>query len=281
MPITNGIAIVATGHPYYARMAYNLAVSIKAVENFPVAILYNGNALAHIGSHQIGIFDEVIEMDDSIEATQSCKLYAQEYTPFDNTLLLDADTLWLAKNKPSELFETLKDVDFTGITEGRDDDPNPNYYFWADIGEIREQYNITGSIHQWRTEFVYFNQKGKEIMNKALEIVKNQQLKSLKLFAYSVPDELGINIAAAMASVAPHIYKWKPSFWHALHGGAIPDPAKLADYYIFSFGSNTASGTLKKVYDQIMKAACWKMGVNHVFPLKAKREFLPTVRDKM
>ena len=277
----NGIVIIATGHSYYGRYAYNLAVSIKAVEDFPIAILYNGTALSHIGQHQIGIFDYVIEMDSEIQASQSSKLYAPLYTPFENSLLLDADTLWLPKQNPSELFESLKDVDFTSITEGKDIEPSKEYFFWADVGEIRQVYNTENTIYQWRTEVMYFNKKGGEILLKALEIVKNPRLKTLKMFAYKVPDELGINIACAINNIHPHIYKWRPSFWHLLNGGFIPEPTKLTEYYIISFGSNSASGTLKKVYDQIMRAACSKLGLNHVFPLHAKREFLRTERDKM
>lgn len=276
-----GIVIVATGHPNYGRLAYNLAVSIKSVEDFPIAILYNDRALTHIGDHQIDVFDHVIKMDDNITANQGSKLYAAEYSPFKRTLLLDADMLWLPVKKPSELFICLENVEFTGITEGNDKDPAKNYFFWADVTEIREVYKIEGDIYQWRTEVVYFNEAGRDILRKALEITKNPNLKSVKLFAYAVPDELGVNIAAAISGIKPHIYKWQPSYWHLMNGNIIPQPSKLYEnHYLISFGSNNASGTIKKFYDTIMKAACYKMELQHVFPLKSKREYLKE-RDKM
>jgi hypothetical protein len=279
--MSKGIIIVATGNAHYGRLAYNLAVSIKSVEDFPIAVLYNGSALSHIGSHQIGVFDYVIEMDEWIAANQGSKMYCADYTPFSESLLLDADMLWLPNRKPSELFEELKDVDFTGITEGKDTEPAKNYFFWADVGEIREVYGVAGDIYQWRTEVVYFNEKGKEIIRKANEITNNPRLKSIKLFAYTVADELGINIAAAMAGVAPHVYKWKASYWHLMNGNIIPEPKKLYDeYYLLSLGGNVSSGTIRKFYDSIMKASCYKLELQHVFPLKSKREYLKE-RDKM
>lgn len=279
--VNNGIVIVATGHAYYGRWAYNLAVSIKATEKFPVAVLYNGRALTHLSEDQLSFFDHIIELPDEVAANQSSKLYAGEHSPFDNTLLLDADMLWLPKKKPSELFHELQGIDFTGITEGNDRDPARDYFFWADVGEIKEVYKIEGDIYQWRTEVVYFSREGRKIINRALEITQNPRLKTVKQFAYSVPDELGVNIATAEAGIAPHKYKWQPSYWHLMHGNVIPEPAKLhEEYYLISFGSNVASGTIKKVYDQLMKGYCQKVHMQHVFSMESKRNFLKE-RDKI
>lgn len=279
--MTNGILIVATGHPYYGRFAYNLAVSIRAVERFPIALLYNDRALNHLSEYQLSLFDHLIELPVEVTANQCSKLYAGEYSPFDNTLLLDADMLWLPNKKPSELFDTLKDVDFTGITEGNDKEPAKNYFFWADVAEIKQVYSIPGDIYQWRTEVVYFNKTGRKMINRALEITKNPRLTTIKQFAYAVPDELGVNIATAEANIKPHAYKWQPSYWHLMHGNIIPSPAELyGNYYLISFGSNNASGTIKKVYDQLMKTYCNKLQIQHVFPLESKRLFLKE-RDKI
>jgi hypothetical protein len=277
----NGIVIVATGHPYYGRWAYNLAVSVKAVEDFPIALLFNDRALSHLSERQMEMFDEIIELPDEVPANQSAKLYSARFTPWENTLLLDADMLWLPRKKPSELFAELAAVDFTGITEGNDKDPARDYFFWADVGEIREKYGVTGDIYQWRSEVVYFSKKGKAVIERALEITNNPGLSTIKLFAHTVPDELGINIAAAAAGIRPHIYKWQPSYWHLMHRNIIPEPATLHEnYYLISFGSNNVSGTIKKVYDQLMKAYCQRLSIQHIFSMESKRNFLKE-RDKI
>ena len=129
-----GFLIFVTGHPYFGRHAYNLASSIKAMDaEAEIAICYNGNAMNHLAEHQYDVFDYVIKADDKIPASHICKLYAPEYTPFKRTVLLDADMLWMQFKKPSELFDELKDVDFTALNEGNEADPHPKYFFWANV----------------------------------------------------------------------------------------------------------------------------------------------------
>lgn len=58
--LKQGIILIATGHPYYGRMAYNLALTIKACEEFPVALVHNDSAIKHLNDSQRGIFDMLI-----------------------------------------------------------------------------------------------------------------------------------------------------------------------------------------------------------------------------
>jgi hypothetical protein len=278
----NGICIVAVGHPQYGRMAFTLAASIKAVESsVNIAVLHSGIALNHIGKHQIKVFDEIIEVGPEVPANTCAKLHVPKYSPFENNLVIDADTLWLPEKKPSELFESLKDVNFTGVTEGKEGDTGL-YYFWCDPGEARTKYEFKAPMHQWRTEFMYYNQEGAKIINRALEITQNHGLATVSNFAHAVPDELGVNIAAAEAGISPHIYKWKASYWHQLNHMIVPPPRELYEkYYIMSFGSNRNSNTIKKMYDRLASAACSKIGLQHLFSILDKKSFLPTVRDKM
>jgi hypothetical protein len=279
--MSKGIVIVITGHPYYGRYAYNLAVSIKATEDFPIALLYAPKALTHLSTQQLEVFDEFIELPKEVPANVSCKLYAGQFSPYVETLLLDADMVWLPIHTPSELFKSCEGSVFTGITEGHEQDPAKNYFFWADVEEIKKVYTLKANLYQWRTEVVYFNRDGREVLKRALEIVQNPRLSTVKQFGYAVPDELGVNIAAAECGVVPHIYKWQPSYWHLMYNNHIPAPCELHEkYYLLSFGSNVASGTLKKVHDNLMKAYCYKLGRQHVFDLPSKRDFLKE-RDKI
>lgn len=277
-----GILIVACGHSYYGRFAYNLLVTIKSVEkDMPVCILYNGAAISHLSEQQLDLFDYIIKIDDGIKANTMCKLHAPEYTPFEKTLLLDADTLWLERT-PSELFKEVENEHFASITEGKESEPNTSYFFWADTGEIRQQYECKSEIHQWRSEVMYFDAEGAEVLRRALRICETHQLKSASNFAHACPDELGINIATAEMGILPHRYKWQPSYWPNMTGGIVKWGKELHEnHYLISFGSNTASGTLKKVYGQITGAAFNKMRLQNVFPLIEKKLFLPQIRNKM
>lgn len=279
--LDKGIVIIVTGHANYGRMAFNLAATIKAVEDFPIAVMFNGHALAHIGEHQKKVFDLIIPIDESIPHNPSCKLYAPQYSPFKKTIIFDADMLWLPQRKPSELFEELKDYDFTAITEGKESEPG-SYYFWCDPGEVKQHYNLKTEMHKWRSEVVYFNENGASVLNRALEIVKKPGISSVTHFAHSVPDELGINIATSEMGILPHKYKWQPSFWHLMNGNFIYDLQKLyREYYLISFGANRSTQHIKQIYTMLVGAACYKVGLQNVFSLIDKRVFLPTVRDKM
>lgn len=274
-----GIVIVATGHPYYGRQAFNLALSIKAVEGWPVSVLFAGNALNHLSDQQLSLFDKIIAMEDTVPASAGAKLWAYEYSPYKETLLLDADMLWLPKKTPSELFEELKDVEFTAITEGYHngtDHGNPVYFYWANVQEIRDVYKITNTIYQWRTEVMYFKKTAKvnKLFSQAKKIFLNPKLTSIKQFAEGVPDELAVNIAAASQGIEPHVQKWQPAFWWKLNNQIVPGFQQLYSYYLASFGSNVASQPVKKLYDRIMKAAAYKKGVSHVFPLYSKKQYL-------
>jgi hypothetical protein len=278
-----GILLLVYGHSYYGRMAYNLACTIKAVEDFPIAVAYNGRVLSHLGPDQVSIFDELIELPESYGTGYAPKLFLNELSPFKHTLFMDADMAWLPYHKPSDFFEKFKEVDYTGITEGwydygtKEDDTNPMYYYWADLKEIAEAYKITeGRIYQWRTEMVYFKKTAqvKKFFEKAQKIYKTQKLKTIRQFGETVPDELAINISANLNGIEPHKPKWTPAYWHRLYNNRVPTMPELQSWYAVGFGGNYAGGSLIKLYDQIVALAMRKLGRQHVFSLHPKKDFL-------
>jgi hypothetical protein len=287
-----GVVVVAAGHPYYGRMAFNLAKTIKAVDSTcPIQLIVQGNALNHINNKELFVFDYITRVDgyNGFEL----KLYVNELSKFDSSLLLDADCIWVNKKSPLQLINELNEkCIFTGITEGYHDytdpdksDPSNRYYFWADLSEMQQQYQLKDKIYQWRTEFIYFNkcQYVDNLFASAKSVYENArtQLASLKLFAGNVPDELAINIAACIHNIHPHQYKWCPSFWHRLTYENVPPIEQVSDqYYILSCGSNINTGNVKRVYDMFVKSASYKLGLQHMFQLISKREMMPD-RQKM
>lgn len=285
--MNKGVCIVAVGHPYYGRMAFNLAKTIKAIDRTcPIQLITDGSAMAHVAEAQRWVFDQ------TTHATTAngfkVKLQIDEVCAFDECILMDADCAWVSKSSPLHLIEQLgAQCDFTGITEGYYDIDEPEksdlsdkYYLWADAEELINKYNLAGKIYQWRTEFMYI--KKCELVNNlfgsARHVYDNAQtdLASLKLFANHVPDELGINVAACICKIAPHKYKWQPTFWHRLHNDNAPQLESLyGNYYALSCGSNVNSMNVKKLYDRVVKAASYKLGMQHVFPLISKRDIMP------
>lgn len=273
--LDKGILIFALGHPYYGRYAYNLAITIKAVEDITIAIVHDKTSISHLDEYQKVVFDHLIESD--IKPGCGAKLHAYDLSPFEKTLLLDADMLWLPVQKPSDLFNELNGVEFTGITEGSTDNPSSHYFFWADTAEIREKHGIKGIIHQWRTEVMYFERSEKvtAMFTDAISINKNHGLSKVKEFAEGIPDELSINIAAAKHELNPHKPNWQPSYWPQLHRNHVPEPSTLyREYYLLSAGGNMNAENVKKAYNTIVKAQAPKVGLTHCFPLQSKHSFL-------
>jgi hypothetical protein len=288
MLLNKGVSIIATGDHYYGRMAFNLAKTIKAIDkNCPVQLITHGNALNPVRSRDHWVFDIITHADigNGFEA----KLHIDKLTAFENCLLLDADCAWVSKVSPVKLIEQLSEkCFFTSITEGyfniaepEKSDVNTKYYFWADVPQLISEYALVDKIYQWRTEVMFLKQctDVTELFESARYIHAHAQedLDSLKLFAHHIPDELCINVAACIHRIHPHQYKWQPSFWHRLHSENTPPIETLqSNYYILSCGSNMTSPAVKKLYDRIVKAASYKLGMQHVFELINKKQMMPS-----
>jgi len=265
-----GIIIIATGHPNYGNMAYNLACSIKSVEDMPVAVVWSDTSLSHLTAEQIRMFDHKIELPEGYRTGFGVKLHLDQLTPFKKTLCLDADMLWLGKS-PSELFESLDGVPFTCITEGDSDSPNPKYYFWAEPVEIKEMYQVDW-VPQTRSEAIYFEKK--DVFKFCRRLHPEIMLKTIRKLGEWIPVELYFNIALAKLNIRPD--KFMPAYWSRLHNEIMPNLSVLYnEYFLLSFGSNAASPIMKRTYDNVMKVVCNKLRMPYLFKLKSKKEWAP------
>lgn len=267
----NGIIIIATSHANYGNMAYNLALSIKCIEpTMPIALVWSERSLSHLTATQVAVFDHLVELPLQYRTGFGVKLHLDQLTPFDNTLYLDADMLWLGK-KPSELFAELAGTSFTCITEGCSDKPNKKYYFWAEPQEIKDVYGVT-RIWQTRSEVIYF--ESGEVFQAARELKPELCLKTIRKFGEWIPDELYFNIATAQIGL--ELKPFMPAYWARLHNELMPNLSVLyKDYYLLSFGSNAASPIMKRAYYNVMQVVCNKLRLPYIFKLKSKKEWAP------
>lgn len=287
MNVKRGILLLATGAAYYGRMAYSLTISIKATDkDFPVALVCDQSAISHLSTRQREIFDYLIPAPGG---GFGMKFQLDLLTPFEETLFLDADMAWLPGHTPDQLIDSLPPCPFTAITEGYCDmatldtsQANTKYYFWAKPEEIRQVYAIeAGRLYQWRSEVMYFNRQAAPLFELMREIYANPGLSTLALFADHIPDELAINIGCAKLGIEPHAYRWMPAYWARMYAEQVPPLEQLyGNYYLLSCGSNVVTAQTKSVYNRVVKAACSKFGVQHLFPVISKKEMMPT-RQRM
>jgi hypothetical protein len=266
-------------------MAYNLALSIKAVEpEMPVAVVCTEGALGHLDLSQLAIFDHIIPLPDGAPDVCGCKLWVDLVTPFERTLLLDADMIWLPNRRPSDLFAELEGNDFTAVAEGfhivgatEGHQHHPQYFFWADPNEIATVYELEAGrkIYQWRSETVYFTGRP-EVFETARAVYLNPRLSTVKPYGAGVPDELALNVACAVNDIHPHAYQWRPAYWHMMADQRFDNvQAIYNNYWLATFGSNVANADSRAFYDKLMKYYCYKMNTQHIFPLQSKRDKIP------
>jgi len=263
-----GICIISNSHANYGNMAYNLAVSIKAAEEIKIAVIRDSVSLSYLTAQQKSIFDYQIDLPEGVSGINT-KLHLDLLTPFDKTLYLDADMVWVGYKKPSDLFKEMQGKEFAILTEGDDKTPSGKYYFWADLKEIQSQYKVD-KVYQTRSEIMYFEKT--KIFKKARELKPEKKLKTIRMFGDHIPDELYFNIAIAVLGL--EISKWEPAYWIRLNDDKVLKPLDLStNYYLLSAGGNYASNSLKKIYDNAMRYAAKKLSVQHMFVLKSKRDW--------
>lgn len=266
--------MIATGHANYGKMAYNLALTIKANDSTPVAVIHDTIGISHLRESERAVFDFTIELPKDFNTGFGAKLHLDQLTPFKKTLYLDADMLWISQRPAADLFTELEGIPFTIITEGDSDNPNLKYYFWADQEEIKKAYKIDW-VPQTRSEVLYF-EKGTKVFSKARELKPERKLMTIRKFTTLIPDELYLNIAMGILNIKPHIMNWQPGYWPRLHNDALPEIRTLRNtFYLLSFGSNFVSSGMQKMHDNLMTAICYRTRIPFRYKIQSKKQWAP------
>ncbi len=141
-----GILIIALGHAQYGRMALNLALSLRFTSKLPIALAHDNGAITHISGH-LDKFDKLIEVPEKYYMRKGNKEYIKAKThiynlsPFDETIYLDADTLWLPKKSIDLLFTELDSENLVIQSRGSvllDQTDLKRKSFWCDLKEYKE-----------------------------------------------------------------------------------------------------------------------------------------------
>jgi len=273
-----GIVLIALGSPDYIRMAYNLAISIKAAEPEVLITLVDDGKSKDYLKDAAELFDKIIEcpkeyyFKDGTESYVKAKVHLYELSPYHKTLFIDSDTAWNPYKKPSDLFEQLKNVRITfkntgyySIKEDKGYDNN-KYTYWFDMKEMLKEYSLkSDNVYQLQSEFIYFERCSpiKKFFDDAIKIYENPKVKSLIPFAgQMISDEMAFSISMALNNLKPHKINWLPTYWHFLSNDkVIENPSIFVNnYYAFSIGGTNAPAHVMKFYSNIIKRAFMKVG---------------------
>ena len=285
---TKGVLILALGHPYYGRMAAQLAMSIKASSpSANISVLKAGSALNHLNADYLKFFDKVIECpkeyytnSKGFEDYLKAKIYIYDTSPYDKTIYLDADMIWLNRNI-DELFNSLNEVEFTiqnrgafELGKGLLDD---KLSWWCNVNDILPAYNLTkGTYYSLSSEFIYIKKATnvKKYFDKCKWVYDNMKVNYLK-FANGIPDEIIFSIGMILEDYYPHTIYFTPIYWEQAEKRRMYGNELANNFYGFSLGGKTVGDREKKIYNDLVQKYCNQNGLKHYFQAKDKMLWLP------
>lgn len=285
-----GVIILALGHAYWGRWAYNLAMSIK--HNSPsmnITLLHGGDGISQISD--LTLFDKTIVVNPSYYTTDGRVEYMKAKTalyklsPYKETIYMDADTIMVNGKTVEQLFEDLKFCDFTMANRSWMSLTNEilpeEFGVWASPKHIKDHFKFKeGKFYNLSSEMIYFK-KDKKVAKLFSDAIKLWDAPiSHRFFNGGMPDELPFTISMIKNNLYPHKDNYSPFYWEAatkpplrLEGGA------LKEFYAYSMGGHMAHPIMRKVYDNYVKFYGKQFGVQFPFLWIDKRSWMSGRKD--
>lgn len=265
--MSTGIIILAVGHPLYTQMAVNLAASIKFnAAKIPICLLHDG-AYESLCLRRKQLFDDNVRVENTGAFSLKTRLY--EFTPYDRTLYMDADTIVLPKADIETFIKKLRGFNIINNLKDKD------FCIWAEPEEVRR---ITGNnsdpFYHYFSEMMFF-EKNYIIENYFKEVrfaYVNTHL-DYRGIADQMPDELAYLIASMRTGVKPDIPNWSPLFWHFRNRKDSSLQAyELSKKYIgYSIGGNNLPEYVKATYNNCLSFYEHKMNIKGLTRATDKR----------
>jgi hypothetical protein len=256
-----------------------MALSIKANEpEMPVLLMSNMTALADLSIEMLNVFDRHITLamshytQQGIERFLKAKTYLYDLSPFEETIYLDVDALWLPGRKPSELFDNLCQTDFTiGCHTVADmktcEAEKPGYIFWGDLKRIKQYYKIKdGKMPQTQSAFIYFKKsdKIKAYFDLVKQIYDDEQAPYTPWINDGKGDEYAFNVASLLSGIMPHQVPYYPTHFFTI-APILNDADLCKQYYAIQMGGGKCAEWIIKSYNQFVEKYYQDAGVSPGF----------------
>lgn len=250
MNTDKGFLILAHGKPFYLKWAYNLALSIKYFTDIPVALVTDLDVMRS----PYNCYDIIIEVNDLLPFHAKTRL--PEFTPFEETIYLDADSLCI--NDPSGLFDQDQEIKTHVYTPWKYEDRDKCTMIWANLSKLWSYYKIDPDhfYPETNSSIIYFRKTSKvrQFFDLAEILYAEKPFPDYDrtTFAY-YPDELAFNTAYSLCGLVPG---WNenesPIYFHGnTHG--IMDVKNVMENrkFISLYGVDSTHGMLYKLYDRL------------------------------
>jgi hypothetical protein len=285
-----GILTIAGGDLMYGSLALNLCASIRVRDpEIGIAVAVDEANYTRFGDGfrkmkvQLIMLQDFQYMDGQKYNFFKAKTFIYQLSPFDNTLFLDSDMLWLNK-KPADFVKALEDVEFTMLNEGKinvrtgEVHTTGHYTLWTEWENILEKYatRLGDFFYQCRSEVIWFKKSNrmKTFFKAVRKIYDNPKIDFLRIGG-CLPDELAFNIASSTCEIYPHREKWCPAFWHfmyfKIHRTNLTEIEIISKFAIMSVGGNAIDENIRKMYNRRAEDQLKRLGVRGFSSLKDKR----------
>lgn len=169
----NGICLLCFGDQSFGKLTYNLVASIKQYDDIHVTVFTDHTSLSSVDKT---IFDTIVDIPTSAfylnnnKHPNRFKLCLYDISPYDNTMYLDVDSLYMSNNKLSDVFNLLDDyIDLAGQNEKIINLNNTTKIFHGyDVSTFNPKFEFKNNIlYQLHGQFLLFkkNQKTKEFFD--------------------------------------------------------------------------------------------------------------------
>lgn len=285
-----GILIYAFGHKNYYHMAEVLAASLivngSKEDNISIGVICDDESkFVHRE-----LFDDIIHLPEE-KFTVAGKVVFNHATiliydisPYDITIKLDADMVWLTNRKPIELFNELDDIDLAFETNGFDTlaKADRNRCVWAPPEEIQKAYDFTGEEKCYTIfgEFLYFKKtkENKSFFSRVKYIYRKPKVKCASFSNGEFTDELAFQIAQMQTGNYPHKDDYAPVFNQFLLYKELNNKYAYQlpkTYYAYSIGGNITLPWQRRQYNILANHYFRILGLQNPFQATNKRQYLP------
>lgn len=279
-----GVIIYAFKKPSYGKLAFNLAVSLKFHSpEIPICLIHDELALKHLGIDHLKFFDKFIPIErndlyDNIHfAPGKAKILGYKYFPFDQNMILDADSICVRPIEP--LFESCQAKPIYSQSTGTWTEVADDWTCqWMNLKICKEVFKLPKKyqLFEINSSFMLVKKckESEKFYTQAMEnYTAGVNHKKLRKWGGGFPDELAFNIAFAQTGLSPAFDDLKleninnviqkPVFFSTNYTNRWGEIHK--DYYFLGFfgGRNFTSKSLQEHYDTLMRGHAKHFGFMH------------------
>lgn len=265
-------------------------MSIKAYEpSIKLCLVHDNKATAHLTKDELSLFDS-FKIADPADYTingqtqyQRLKLCLDKYTPFENTLYIDVDTLWFPKKKVSDLIEHLSGFDFYigKNAEHKSGDKKVavnGYTYWEDPEKIAQYFKLKNPLPQTISGVFWFKQCAftKALFARSLVIYGDKFAPCAK-WANGKPDEYCFNVALSEMNYSQrncHLVYFDKA------NGQISREQMFLNFWGVAAGGNRLSDAVRLLYNDLvnlyhkaMPMPVKRLHVDKVAVIKERRKY--------